>query len=114
MNWQPFVQYLCLIGINCVEIASVNQLTVPSIVLPTATWILYLEFAVGSVLFRPDSKGDLNLVLGGVQHQLLWPLVDRHAWRPEFWDLNYYMVAGGTALAYSSLYAAQCVKSTFS
>ncbi len=63
-------------------------------VIITFLWCIYLETFVGGILLRPDAKGNKHLHIMGFFNQLWWPLTDYNAWRPEFWDLNYYMVIG--------------------
>jgi hypothetical protein len=111
MNWRAFIQYLGLIGVNCAEIHTIKQLTdntvwigLASAALLTMTWGAYIELAVGGILFRPDNQGNRNFQIKGLSHQLVWPLVYRQAWRPDFWDLNYYTVLVGTTAAYSWYY----------
>ena len=93
MNWRALIQYLGLIGVNYTLLKKGTHPT-----LLTVVWGVYLEMAVGGVLFRPNSKGGRDLQLLGITNQLVWPLTDYNAWRPDFWDLNFYTVAGGTAL----------------
>ena len=106
MNLQTCFQYMGLITINCAEIHAVNSMIKPewshltSLLLLTTTWSIYVEQTVGGILFRPNTQNNPTFQIRGVLNQMKWPLTDRYAWRPDFWDLNYYMVLVGSTGLY--------------
>ncbi len=106
MNLRPILQYIALTLVNCTEMCAVDyfntELSGPvSFVLLSLTWCAYLEFAVGGILFRPDSQNNKTFQPMGLVQQLDWPLTKCAAWYPSFWDLNYYMVMFGSAGTYT-------------
>ena len=108
MKLRPFLQYVGLTLINCVEIHTVNYLDAElaallSFTMVSLTWCVYLEFAVGGILFRPDSQNNKTFQPMAIIRQLEWPWIRREAWHPSYWDLNYYMVMLSSVGAYSIL-----------
>lgn len=56
-----------------------------------------------SVFYRQDSEGVPRFMPGALLEQLKWPLRNHEAWYPNFLDLNYYAVLGGSVLGYTAM-----------
>ncbi len=107
MNWQAIIQYFGLVGTNCAQVHMVYYITgdegwsrLISLALISLSWGAYIELAIGGILFRPDSQHIRTFQLQNLLSQVSWPLTDRRAWRPDYWDLNYYTVLGGSIASY--------------
>ncbi len=108
MNLRPFLQYIGLTLVNCIEIHTIHTINLDaellgllSFTLVSLTWCAYLEFAVGNIIFKPDSQNERTFQPMAIIQQLDWPLERREAWHPNYWDLNYYMVMFSSVGAYS-------------
>lgn len=53
----------------------------------------YLELSpkLGNVWLRRDSNNFINISLGGLLSFFSKPLKEGFFWRPQFWDINYYV-----------------------
>ena len=64
----------------------------------TILFIIYSEYSVGSILFRPDSKGKISMNLYSLLGFLMNPFYKRDLWNLDTLDINYAFV-----IIYSSL-----------
>tara|TARA_B100001094_G_scaffold122085_1_gene117851 strand:+ start:9431 stop:9679 length:249 start_codon:yes stop_codon:yes gene_type:complete len=64
----------------------------------TILFIIYSEYSVGSILFRPDSRGKISMNLNSLFGFLMNPFYKRDLWNWNTLDINYAFV-----LIYSSL-----------
>ena len=64
----------------------------------TILFIIYSEYSVGSILFRPDSYGKISMNLYSLIGFLMNPFYKRDLWNWNTLDINYAFV-----LIYSSL-----------
>ena len=107
MNWHALAQYTGLVGFNCAEIYAIDYLSnhawwspIVSGAMIQVVWGAYIEAALGGILFRPDALNNARFCPQGLLPMIEWPLTHTVPWKPEFWDLNYYVVMAGTAAAY--------------
>ena len=63
----------------------------------TIIFIIYSEYSVGSILFRPDSKGKISMNFNSLFGFLMNPFYKRDLWNWNTLDINYAFV-----LIYSS------------
>jgi hypothetical protein len=68
------------------------------LVIITILFILYSEYSVGSILFRPDSNGKISMNIYSLFGFLMNPFYKRDLWNWNTLDINYAFV-----LIYSSL-----------
>ena len=64
----------------------------------TIFFIIYSEYSVGSILFRPDSYGKISMNLYSLLGFLMNPFYKRDLWNWNTLDINYAFV-----IIYSSL-----------
>ena len=64
----------------------------------TILFIIYSEYSVGSILFRPDSTGKISMNLYSLLGFLMNPFYKTYLWNWNTLDINYAFV-----LIYSSL-----------
>jgi hypothetical protein len=64
----------------------------------TILFIIYSEYSIGSILFRPDSKGKISINLYSLINFLMNPFYKRDLWNLDTLDINYAFV-----IIYSSL-----------
>ena len=55
----------------------------------TFTFIIYIEYSVGSILFRPNSKGKISMNLYSLLGYLANPFYKRDLWNLQTLDINY-------------------------
>jgi hypothetical protein len=55
----------------------------------TIIFIIYSEYSVGSILFRPDSTGKLSINLYSLLGFLMNPFYKRDLWNLNTLDINY-------------------------
>ena len=55
----------------------------------TILFIVYLEYSVGGILFRPNSLGKNALNIRSLLSYLIDPLYNRFLWNSELLDVNY-------------------------
>ena len=55
----------------------------------TIAFIVYVEYSVGGILFRPNSLGKNALNIRSLLSYLIDPLYNRFLWNPELLDVNY-------------------------
>lgn len=68
------------------------------LVIITILFIIYSEYSVGSILFRPDSRGKISMNIYSLLGFLMNPFYKRDLWNWNTLDINYAFV-----LIYSSL-----------
>ena len=66
----------------------------------TLLFIVYIEYSVGGILFRPNSLGKLSINLYSLFSYLINPLYNRFLWQPQLLDVNYIFVLGCSLLLY--------------
>ena len=64
----------------------------------TFLFIIYSEYSVGNILFRPDSNGKISMNLYSLLGFLMNPFYKRDLWNWDTLDINYAFV-----IIYSSL-----------
>ena len=64
----------------------------------TLLFVIYSEYSVGDILFRPDSTGQIKMNLYSLFHFLANPLYSSYLWNFNTLDINYPFV-----ILYSSL-----------
>jgi len=58
----------------------------------TILFIIYIEFSVGSILFRPNSSGKISMNLYSLFGFLMNPFYKRDLWNWSTLDINYAFV----------------------
>ena len=58
----------------------------------TILFIIYSEYSVGQILFRPDSKGKISINLNSLFGFLMNPFYKRDLWNWKTLDINYAFV----------------------
>ena len=60
----------------------------------TILFIVYVEYSVGGILFRPNSLGKTVINIRSLLSYLINPLYNRFLWNPQLLDVNYPFVLG--------------------
>ena len=55
----------------------------------TILFIVYVEYSVGGILFRPNNLGKTVINIRSSLSYLIHPLYNRFLWNPELLDVNY-------------------------
>ena len=55
----------------------------------TILFIVYVEYSVGGILFRPNNLGKIVINIRSQLSYLIHPLYNRFLWNPELLDVNY-------------------------
>jgi len=55
----------------------------------TILFIVYVEYSVGGILFRPNDLGKTIINIRSLLNYLIHPLYNRFLWNPELLDVNY-------------------------
>ena len=55
----------------------------------TILFIVYVEYSVGGILFRPNDLGKTVINIRSLLNYLIHPLYNRFSWNPELLDVNY-------------------------
>jgi hypothetical protein len=58
----------------------------------TFFFIIYSEYSVGSILFRPDSTGKISMNFSSLFNFLMNPFYEIHLWSLQTLDINYVFV----------------------
>ena len=66
----------------------------------TILFIVYVEYSVGGILFRPNNLGKTVINIRSSLSYLIHPLYNRFLWNPELLDVNYPFVI----FIFSSIY----------
>ncbi len=70
------------------------------IIFITTIFIIYVEYSVTGILFRPNSLGKLSTNLYSLFSYLTNPLYNKFLWQPQLLDVNYIFVLGCSLLLY--------------
>jgi hypothetical protein len=70
------------------------------IIFVTTIFIIYVEYNVGGILFRPNSLGKLSTNLYSLFSYLIDPLHNSFLWQPQLLDVNYIFVLGCSIILY--------------
>ena len=70
------------------------------IIFVTTIFIIYVEYSVTGILFRPNSLGKLSTNLYSMFNYLLNPLYNKFLWQPQLLDVNYIFVLGCSIFLY--------------
>ena len=55
----------------------------------TILFIVYVEYSVGGILFRPNDLGKTVINIRSLLNYLIHPLYNRFLWNPKLLDVNY-------------------------
>ena len=66
----------------------------------TTIFIIYVEYSVTGILFRPNSLGKLSTNLYSLFSYLTNPLYNKFLWQPQLLDVNYIFVLGCSIILY--------------
>ena len=55
----------------------------------TISFIIYSEYSVGQILFRPDSSGKISMNFNSLFGYLMNPFYKRDLWTCQTLDINY-------------------------
>ena len=55
----------------------------------TIAFIVYVEYSVGGILFRPNNLGKTVINIRSSLSYLIHPLYNRFLWNPKLLDVNY-------------------------
>ena len=66
----------------------------------TILFIVYVEYSVGGILFRPNNLGKVVINIRSSLSYLIHPLYNRFLWNPKLLDVNYPFVI----FVFSSIY----------
>ena len=55
----------------------------------TILFIVYVEYSVGGILFRPNNLGKTVINIRSSLSYLIHPLYNRFLWNPKLLDVNY-------------------------
>ena len=55
----------------------------------TLLFVVYVEYSVGGILFRPNNLGKTVINIRSSLSYLIHPLYNRFLWNPELLDVNY-------------------------
>ena len=67
----------------------------------TILFVIYSEYSVGSILFRPDSVGKISMNLSSLLGFLMNPFHSEHLWNLETLDINYAFVMISSLLLFT-------------
>ena len=70
------------------------------IIFVTILFIIYVEYSVTGILFRPNSLGKLSTNLYSMFSYLIDPLHNSFLWQPQLLDVNYIFVLGCSIILY--------------
>ena len=59
------------------------------IIIITIAFIVYVEYSVGGILFRPNNLGKIVINIRSQLSYLIHPLYNRFLWNPKLLDVNY-------------------------
>jgi len=66
----------------------------------TILFIIYSEYSVGSILFRPNSMGKITMNFKSLFHYLMNPFYKRDLWNWQTLDINYAFIMSYSILLY--------------
>lgn len=70
------------------------------IIFVTTIFMIYVEYSVTGILFRPNSSGKISTNLYSMFNYLLNPLYNKFLWQPQLLDVNYIFVLGCSIILY--------------
>ena len=72
----------------------------------TILFIVYVEYSVGGILFRPNGLGKTVINIRSLLSYLIHPLYNRFLWNPELLDVNYpFVIIVSSLFYYNNIYA---------
>ena len=69
--------------------------------LGTILFIIWAEYSVGSILFRPDQGGQIRIMPTSMLNFMMNPFHQNHLWSLDTLDINYPFFIGYTLLILS-------------
>lgn len=68
----------------------------------TIIFILWIEYSIGGILFRPNSLGKISLNINSLYNFMINPLYNKFLWNLEIIDTNYIFILIISTLLYFS------------
>ena len=62
------------------------------IIFITIIFVIYVEYSVGGILFRPNSLGNYTPNIGSLLNFMIDPLYNTFLWNIELLDVNYIFI----------------------
>ena len=66
----------------------------------TILFIIWIEYSIGGILFRPNSSGKYSINISSLINYLLNPLFNKFLWNKSLLDVNYIFIIIITSLIY--------------
>lgn len=66
----------------------------------TIIFIIWIEFSIGGILFRPNSFGKISLNISSLLNFMINPLFDKFLWNLKIIDANYIFIVIISSLLY--------------
>jgi len=67
----------------------------------TIMFIIYSEYSIGSILFRPDSVGKISMNFNSLLGFLTNPFYKTHLWSLQTLDINYAFIISFSLFIYN-------------
>lgn len=110
-----YIRYLALTGLGTLQLYATTEVATMydihpvigfavGVTLATATFVAVAEYTVGGIIYRPDSVNEQQFKLNGIVQCLTMPMIEPYLWLPGYWDINYFMVLGGSLVGWGMLF----------